>query len=70
MTFVRAQLERLRQAAEQRVRAEAAAKAVLAAATAAARDGRPLSAAERAEAERPILFPEEYAREQVGIYRV
>ncbi|BDA45967.1 probable protein TIC 62, chloroplastic at N-terminal half [Coccomyxa sp. Obi] len=59
-----AQLERLRQAAEQRMRAEAAAKAVLAAATAAAREGRPLSTAERAEAERPILFPEEYAREQ------
>lgn len=46
------------------MRAEAAAKAVLAAATAAARDGRPLSAADRAAAERPILFPEEHAREQ------
>lgn len=58
------QLERLREAAEAQQRAEAAAKAVLAAATAAAREGRPLSAAERAAAEKPILFAEQYAAEQ------
>jgi hypothetical protein len=45
-------------------RREAAARAVLASATAAAREGRLLSAEERAAAERPVLFPEQYAAEQ------
>ena len=39
---------------------------MLAAATAAAKEGRALSAAERAAAERPILFPEEVAAEQAA----
>lgn len=53
------QLKKLRAEAEQRQRQEAAAKAVLAAASAAAREGRALSAEERALAERPILYPEQ-----------
>ena len=52
-----AQLAKLRAAAEESQRKEAAAKAVLEAAKAASREGRALSAGERASAERPILSP-------------
>ena len=54
-----AQLAKLRAAAEESQRKEAAAKAVLEAAKAASREGRTLSAGERASAERPILYPEQ-----------
>ena len=54
-----AQLTRLRAAAKESQRKEAAAKAVLEAAKAASREGRTLSAGERASAERPILNPEQ-----------
>lgn len=62
--WISLQLARLREAVQGAQRREAAAKAVLAAATAAAREGRSLSAEERADAEKPILFPEQYAAEQ------
>ena len=57
------QLKKLRAEAEQSQRKEAAAKAVLAAAKDAAREGRALSKDERSAVERPILFPEQ-AQEQ------
>ena len=53
------QLEKLRAQAQQSQRKEAAAKAVLAAAKDAAREGRALSAEERSSVERPILNPEQ-----------
>ena len=52
------QLKKLREAAEQSARKEAAAKAVLAAARDAAREGRSLSAEERSSVERRILNPQ------------
>ena len=55
----RLQLKKLREAAEQSARKEAAAKAVLAAARDAAREGRSLSAEERGSVERGILNPQE-----------
>ena len=53
------QLEKVRAQAQQSQRNEAAAKAVLAAAKDAARQGRALSAEERSSVERPILYPEQ-----------
>ena len=53
------QLKKLQAEAEQSQRKEAAAKAVLAAAKDASREGRALSKDERSAVERPILFPEE-----------
>lgn len=63
---VSVQLERLRAEAEQSQRKEAAAKAVLAAAREASREGRSLSKEERSAVERPILFPEE-AQEKASV---
>ena len=57
------QLKRLRAEAEQSQRKEAAAKAVLAAAKDASREGRALSKDERSAVERPVLNPQE-AQEQ------
>ena len=59
-----AQLERLQSAADAAQKQEAAARAVLAAATEAARQGRLLSDEGRATAEAPILAPERWAAEQ------
>ncbi len=53
------QLKKLRAEAEQSQRKEAAAKAVLAAAKDAAREGRALGKDERSAVERPILYPQE-----------
>jgi len=53
------QLEKLNAQAQQSQRKEAAAKAVLAAAKDAAREGRALSAEQRSSVERPILYPEQ-----------
>ncbi len=53
------QLKKLRAEAEQSQRKEAAAKAVLAAAKDAAREGRALSKDERSAVEWPILYPEQ-----------
>ncbi len=53
------QLKKLRAEAQQSQRKENAAKAVLAAAKDASREGRALSKDERSALERPILYPEE-----------
>lgn len=58
------QLEERRAAQAAASQTERAAKAVLVAATAAARQGRVLSDAERADAERSVRQPEEYAADQ------
>ena len=58
------QLEERRAAQAAASQTERAAKAVLVAATAAARQGRVLSEAERADAERSVRQPEEYAADQ------
>ena len=66
-----AQLAKLRAAAEESQRKEAAAKAVLEAAKTASREGRTLSAGDRASAERPILNPEQAktgSASQVQVY--
>ena len=63
--WIMLQLARLREEAERSKRREEAAKAVLSAATAAAKEGRVLSRQDIDAIEKPILNPEQPSQQQV-----